>query len=64
MPVQKSRRTPSTRGMRRAHDKLAKPALSVDPQSGETHLRHCITPDGFYRGRRVIEKPAEAESED
>ena len=64
MPVQKSRRTPSTRGMRRSHDGLAKPALSIDPQSGETHLRHCITPDGFYRGKRVIEAPVEAESEE
>jgi len=33
--------------MRRVHDKLAKPALSIDPQSGETHMRHRITPDGF-----------------
>jgi large subunit ribosomal protein L32 len=50
--------------MRRVHDKLAKPALSIDPQSGETHLRHRITPDGFYRGKRVIEKPAESEGEE
>ena len=64
MPVQKSRRTPSTRGMRRSHDSLTKPALSVDPQSGETHLRHRITPDGFYRGKRVMEKPAEVETEE
>ena len=64
MPVQKSRRTPSTRGMHRSHDGLAKPALSIDPQSGETHLRHCITPDGFYRGKRVIEKPADAEGQE
>jgi len=49
--------------MHRSHSALAKPTLSVDPQSGETHLRHCITPDGFYRGRRVIEKPAEEEQE-
>ncbi len=34
------------------------PALSVDRTSGETHLRHRITPDGFYRGKKVIEKPA------
>ena len=27
----------------------------TDAQSGETHLRHRITPDGFYRGKRVIE---------
>lgn len=55
MPVQKSRRTPSTRGMRRAHDKLSAPTLSVDKTSGETHTRHRITPDGFYRGKKVIE---------
>jgi large subunit ribosomal protein L32 len=59
MAVQKSRKTPSKRGMHRSHDGLAAPALSIDPQSGETHLRHRITPDGFYRGRRVIEKPVE-----
>ncbi|MGH8227890.1 MAG: 50S ribosomal protein L32 [Steroidobacteraceae bacterium] len=64
MPVQKSRKTPSRRGMHRSHAALPKPALSIDPQSGETHLRHCITPDGFYRGRRVIEKAPEAEGEE
>jgi large subunit ribosomal protein L32 len=59
MPVQKSRKTPSTRGMRRSHDKIKGPALSVDRTSGETHLRHRITPDGFYRGKKVIDKPVE-----
>jgi large subunit ribosomal protein L32 len=62
MAVQKSRKTPSRRGMHRSHDGLEKPALSTDPQSGETHLRHRISADGFYRGRRVIEKP-QAEEE-
>ena len=62
MPVQKSRKTSSKRGMHRSHAALDTPALSVDPQSGEQHLRHRITPDGFYRGRRVIEKPAEPEA--
>lgn len=57
MAVQKSRRTPSTRGMRRSHDKLKGQALSVDPTSGETHLRHRVTPDGFYRGKQVIVQP-------
>jgi large subunit ribosomal protein L32 len=50
--------------MHRSHDALAKPALSTDRQSGETHLRHRITPDGFYRGRRVIEKPAATEDKE
>ncbi|MDH3546704.1 MAG: 50S ribosomal protein L32 [Gammaproteobacteria bacterium] len=57
MAVQKSRRTPSTRGARRSHDKLKKPAVSVDPTSGETHLRHRVTPDGFYRGNQVVIPP-------
>lgn len=49
--------------MRRAHDKLSAPALSVDPTSGETHLRHRVTPDGFYRGKQVIEKAEETTEE-
>ncbi|MEL6868766.1 MAG: 50S ribosomal protein L32 [Pseudomonadota bacterium] len=57
MAVQKSRRTPSTRGMRRAHDKLKGKTLSVEPTTGETHLRHHVSPDGFYRGKQVIAQP-------
>ncbi len=64
MAVQKSRKTPSKRGMHRSHDAVARPALSIDPQSGETHLRHRITPDGFYRGKRVIAKAVEADDQD
>ncbi|WP_231200343.1 50S ribosomal protein L32, partial [Escherichia coli] len=30
--------------------------VSVDKTSGETHLRHHVTADGFYRGRKVISK--------
>lgn len=54
MAVQKSRKTPSRRGMRRSHDSLESETLSIDPTSGETHLRHHVTPDGFYRGRKVV----------
>ncbi|XCW70048.1 50S ribosomal protein L32 [Kosakonia cowanii] len=43
--------------MRRSHDALtAVTSLSVDKTSGETHLRHHMTADGFYRGRKVITK--------
>lgn len=55
MAVQKSRKTPSKRGMRRAHDALSGPTLSVDRESGEAHRRHHVTADGFYRGHKVIE---------
>jgi large subunit ribosomal protein L32 len=60
MAVQKSRKSRSTRGHRRAHNALVKPTLSVDPTSGETHLRHHVTADGYYRGKRVI-APAASE---
>ena len=63
MAVQKSRRTPATRGARRVHDKLKKPAVSVDPTSGETHLRHRLTPDGFYRGNQVVAQPEVVEDD-
>ncbi len=56
MAVQKSRKTPSRRGMRRSHDALGKQTLSVEPTTGETHLRHHISPDGYYRGKKVIDK--------
>jgi large subunit ribosomal protein L32 len=57
MAVQKSRKTRSKRGMRRSHDALNAPAqLTVDATSGETHRRHHMTADGFYKGKQVIEK--------
>ncbi len=55
MAVQQNKKTPSRRGMRRSHDALKGPTLSVDPTTGETHRRHHITPDGYYRGRQVIQ---------
>ena len=55
MAVQQNRKSSSKRGMRRAHDALKERALSIDSTSGETHLRHHVTPDGYYRGRKVVE---------
>ena len=54
MAVQKSRKTPSRRGMRRSHDKLTANTLSIEPTTGETHVRHHISADGFYRGRKIV----------
>lgn len=54
MAVQQNKKSPSRRGMRRSHDALTAEALSVDSTTGETHRRHHVTPDGFYRGRKVI----------
>jgi large subunit ribosomal protein L32 len=39
--------------MRRSHDHLSAPAVAVEPTTGETHLRHHVSPTGFYRGKKV-----------
>ena len=54
MAVHQNRKTRSRRDMRRSHDALGTPALSIDKTSGETHRRHHVTADGFYRGKKVI----------
>ena len=54
MAVQKSRKTPSRRGMRRSHDALSSATLSVEQTTGETHMRHHVSAEGYYRGRKVI----------
>ena len=56
MAVQQNRTTRSKRDMRRAHDALTIPTLSVDPVTGETHLRHHLTADGYYRGKQILVK--------
>lgn len=56
MAVQKSKKSRSRRGMRRAHDHYSPNTLSIDPVTGEKHIRHHITRDGYYRGRKIVEK--------
>ncbi len=54
MAVQQNRKTHSKRGMRRAHDALVGPTTATEGTTGETHLRHHVTRDGYYRGRQVV----------
>jgi len=54
MAVQKSRVTRSRRNMRRSHDALTGPTLSIDGTTGETHRRHHVAASGYYRGRQVL----------
>ncbi|MDR0587884.1 MAG: 50S ribosomal protein L32 [Burkholderiales bacterium] len=61
MAVQQNKKSPSKRGMHRAHDFLTTAQLSVDPVSGETHRRHHVTANGFYRGKKVIKTKNETE---
>lgn len=63
MAVQKSRVTRSKRGMRRSHDGLTKPTLAVDQATGETHRRHHVSPEGYYRGRQIIDNSVSAQDD-
>jgi len=59
MAVQQNKKSSSRRGMHRAHDSLTNPATAIEPTTGETHLRHHISPGGFYRGRKVVKSKGE-----
>lgn len=64
MAVQKSRKSRSTRGMRRAHSALSGPTLSIDGTTGEKHRRHHVSAEGYYRGRQVIASPTVADEDE
>lgn len=61
MAVQKSKKSTARRGTRRAHDALSNPTLSIESNTGEIHRRHHISADGYYRGRKVLEKKDDSE---
>ena len=55
MAAQKSKVSRSRKGKRRSHHALKKASLSTDAVTGEKHLRHNMTSDGFYKGKKIIE---------
>lgn len=59
MAVQQNKKSASKRGMHRAHDALSNPALALEPATGEVHLRHHVSPSGFYRGKKVVKTKTE-----
>ena len=54
MAVHQNKKSPSRRDMRRMHDRLTAPTIAVEPTTGETHLRHHVSPTGFYRVKKVV----------
>ena len=60
MAVQQNKKSPSKRGMHRSHYALDMPGTAIEPTTGEVHLRHHISPTGFYRGRKVLKSKADA----
>lgn len=63
MAVQQNRVSRSRRGQRRSHDALTAKTLAQDPLTGEMHLRHHMTPDGFFKGRQIIPNNSDIEEE-
>ena len=63
MAVQQNKKSLSKRGMHRSHNALTAPGLAIEPTTGEVHLRHHISPNGYYRGRQVIQPKAEKEQD-
>ena len=59
MAVHQNKKSPSRRNMRRSHDSLTGAPLAVEPTTGETHLRHHVSPTGFYRGKKVAKSKDE-----
>ena len=55
MPNPVKRHSKTRRNMRRAHDFITSPSLSVCPQCQEPKLPHRVCPRcGIYKGREVI----------
>ena len=54
MAVQQNKKSRSRRDMRRSHDALGLEALSTDKTTGEMHLRHHLTANGYYKGKKVV----------
>ncbi len=66
MAVQQNKKSPSKRGMHRAHDFLTAPALAIEPTTGEVHLRHHVSPSGVpwqegHEGQGRVIPPLERE---
>lgn len=53
MAVQKSRKSKASTKKGRTHHNMSVPTRSVDKVSGESHLRHHVSPNGYYKGEKV-----------
>ncbi|ATW01681.1 50S ribosomal protein L32 [Candidatus Legionella polyplacis] len=54
MAVQQNKKSRSKRNMRRSHDQVHIPTLSIDNVTKEVHIRHHITKDGYYKGKKIL----------
>jgi len=63
MAVPKKRTTRSKRNMRRSNQRVENISLSTDVSTGEIHLRHHVTKEGYYKGNLVIKKKLDKNKE-
>jgi large subunit ribosomal protein L32 len=64
MAVGKSKKSRSKSKMRRSGVRVFMPTLTEDQFTGEVHLRHHVTDQGYYKGKQVIKvKPTKAKED-
>ena len=56
MAVQKNKVSRRRRGNRRSHQKAKLATTSIHQISAERHIRHNMTPDGFFKDRLVVDR--------
>jgi len=65
MAVPKKKTSVSKKGKRRAgqHHKLYTKPVILDPTTGELTKPHCISPSGYYKGKKIFETRLDREEE-
>jgi large subunit ribosomal protein L32 len=65
MAVPKKRTSVSRKGLRRAgqHHKLYAASVMNCPTTGEFTKPHCVSPTGYYKGKKVFTTKAERRAE-
>jgi large subunit ribosomal protein L32 len=63
MAVPKKKKSKSRTRTKRSHNGLVKKNIMFDKETGQPFLGHNITPEGFYKGVRVIEEKVKEASE-
>lgn len=57
MAVQQNKKSKSRKGMRRSHDRIAKPTVIFCSSCGEPTIPHSVCPAcGMYHGRQVVQR--------
>lgn len=64
MAVGKSKKSRSKSKMRRSGVRVYMPTLTEDAFTGEVHMRHHVTDQGYYKGKQMIKINSKKGSEE